>query len=571
MLDSPLVRFALPLILLAACGDNVVDKTAHCQLGTLDSASTIEDRKIIGLAAPYPPDLGLAARDGELEASIAARREAAWRVVRRVLQPIPLGESKLAPSFGGMTPLIPAWHTWYARDDFERVFKTLYRELGPAGRAARAPIDSATGFLANARALDSDPAWPEQRYLDYLAAIDTAEEAAGVGGISRVGYSPGAMGHLVESYASQYACRLAVDPDPFATDPMREPRAITQTETVELASCDFRILGPFQAGDGSVRVTSRGEGDADLYVRRGAPPTLEQFDCRSQRDASAEECSTAGDGPVYVALFGATTGATTGADAARIEVAVEYLEQDVRDPACLGRELPRDAVLVKADWRRRLDGESLPVYDTSGSRMTARLTENAAWSADGSADPQAAGIYSVSLPTGAQFRMPALHIMSKELDHWMWITLWWSPEPDTDFGADRPELISALPGPWRNYKMCVTTSYVERDIDPRGGQPGSLGDALAAVHGGVGAPTWCSNPYLEEGPGNAATNCIGCHQHGGTALRPEAILADEPHRGVTRTRNNFFTDYLWVVKGGGGDDLSSIIQAEVDFWDANDP
>ena len=88
---------------------------------------------------------------------------------------------------------------------------------------------------------------------------------------------------------------------------------------------------------------------------------------------------------------------------------------------------------------------------------------------------------------------------------------------------------------------------------------------------GVGAPTWCSNPYLEEGKGNAATNCIGCHQHGGTALAPELILSDEPAHGTTRTRNNFFTDYLWVIKGGGGEDLSSIVQAEVDFWDANDP
>ena len=74
--------------------------------------------------------------------------------------------------------------------------------------------------------------------------------------------------------------------------------------------------------------------------------------------------------------------------------------------------------------------------------------------------------------------------MSKELDHWLWITLWWSPDPDSDFGADRPAAIAALPGPWRNYKMCVTSSYLEGDPDPRGGADGSLGDALAAVHGG---------------------------------------------------------------------------------------
>ena len=41
-------------------------------------------------------------------------------------------------------------------------------------------------------------------------------------------------------------------------------------------------------------------------------------------------------------------------------------------------------------------------------------------------------------------------------------------------------------------------------------------------------------------------------------LTPEEILADQPHHGTTRVRNNFFTDYSWAIKGGGGEDLSSI-------------
>jgi hypothetical protein len=233
--------------------------------------------------------------------------------------------------------------------------------------------------------------------------------------------------------------------------------------------------------------------------------------------------------------------------------------------------MPRDAVLVKADWRRQLPGELLPAYDSSGARMSTRLAGDATWDADDTADPPPADIYTVQLPSGARFRLPALHVMTKELDHWVWITLWWSPRPDADFGADRPAAVAALPGPWRNYKMCVATSYLERDPSPRGGQGGSLGDSLAAVHRGAGGPSWCSNPYLERGTGNAGTNCIGCHQHGGTPLTAEAILATQPHHGSTRVRNNFFTDYLWAIQGGAGEDLSSIIQAEVDYWDASDP
>jgi hypothetical protein len=260
-----------------------------------------------------------------------------------------------------------------------------------------------------------------------------------------------------------------------------------------------------------------------------------------------------------------------GAKASTVDVSVEYLAEDVELPTCLAQEMPRDAVMVKSDWRRALSGENLPYFDTSGTRMTERLAGKADWSTgDGSANPDSSSIYTVLLPNGNTYRMPALHIMTKELDHWQWITLWWSPNPDTDFGADRPAAVAGLPGPWKNYKMCTVTSYLEGDADPRGGFAGSLGDALASVNAGVDTPSWCSNPYLELGENNAATNCIGCHQHGGTELTPLEILA-LPHHGTTRMRNNFFTDYSWAIKGGAGEDLSASVQAEVDFWDATDP
>ena len=547
---------------LVACGGEE-DKTAACDLGTAASAIKIEDRKAVGVAAPYAPDLGLAARDEELRTSIAARRAAAWQVVARTLAPVPLGDPKLAPNFGGTQPTIPAWHTWYAHDDFERMFKKLYRDLGPTGRRARAPIDPAVGFAWNAVALDGVPEWPEQRYLDYLATVTSPELANGLANATRVGYSPGATGHLLKSYEKEHQCRLAPPPDPFAPDATRPGHAVTQTDALTLAACDWKLLGPFQAADGMVEVTTSGEGDADLYVRRGSAPDVVDYDCRSSGGSSKEHCAVDGAGPVYVAVFGAA--------AATVSVDVTYTTSDVKDPTCLDGEMPRDAVIVKADWRRQLGNELLPIYDTSGPRMRSRLAGEAVWSADGQAGPGSADIYTAQLSTGARFRMPALHITSKELDHWMWITLWWSASPDTDFGADRPAEIAALPGPWKNYKMCVSTQYLEGDPDPRGGQPGSLGDALAAVTGGDGTPSWCSNPYIELGAGNAATNCIGCHQHGGTTLTAEKILAELPHHGNTRVRNNFFTDYLWAVKGGGGDELSAVIQAEVDYWDANDP
>jgi len=560
-------RAAVLLIVVAACGDGT-DKTdaCHFDLAQTRSAATVQDRKIIGAVVPYRADLSLAGRDDELHASIAARRAAAWDVVGKVLEPTPLGEPALANNFGGQ-PTIPAWHTWFSREDFDRVFKKLYRDLGPDARRARATLDAATidaGFDWNTTALNELADWPEQRYLDYVAAITTQEQAQGIGGISRVGYSTGAMRQLIHSYDQQYQCRVAAPPDPFAPEPVRAGAPVHQVEMVAIDTCGWQVLGPYAAGAAKVKVTSSGDGDIDVYVRRGSAPTPDEHDCRSSGGTSTETCTVDGNGPVYVAVF--------GAEASNAQISIDYTAEDVALPTCLDGEMPRDAVLVKADWRRVLTGENLPIYDTSAARMKERFATMLDWAdGDGSQNPDPSAIYTVTLPNGNIFRMPALHIMTKELDHWLWITLWYSSSPDTDFGADRPAAIASLPGPWRNYKMCVATSYLEGDPDPRGGQVGSLGDALEAVNGGVGAPTWCSNPYLEKGAGNVGTNCIGCHQHGGTELTPEDILATLPHHGSTRVRNNFFTDYLWAIKGGQGEDLSALVQAEVDYWDANDP
>jgi hypothetical protein len=556
----------------AACGG---DKASECELGATAQGLEVQDRKIVGLAAPYVADLGLAARDAELAGSIAARREVAWQIALRVLAPVPLADPHLADNFGGVQPVIPAWHTWYGRDDFERVFKKLYIDLGPAGRAVRAPFDDPTIAAAldwNTHVVETLSTWPEQRYLDYLAAIDEAQEPEGIAGISRVSYSPSTLRHLLGSYATTLACRLSPEPPAYATDPVRAGQDVVATEAVELAGCEWKQLGPFVVADGgALEVELTGIGDADLYVRRGAAPDAETFDCKSDGGGATETCVVDGGGPVYVALLGFGDGATATAT-------VRYREADVRDPACLDGELPVDAVVVKADWRRADFGATLARYDTSGTRMATRLRPDgtADWGpGDGETDPQAADIYTVTLPNGATYRLAGLHIMTKELTHWVWITLWWSDQADTDFGQDRPAAIADLPGPWRNYKLCVATTYLEGDADPRGGFTGSLGDALAAVNtGGAGAPTWCSNPYIELGAGNAATNCIGCHQHGGTAITAEDILSDEarfPHHGRTRVRNNFFTDYSWALQGGRGDDLGSIIQAEVEYWDASDP
>lgn len=246
---------------------------------------------------------------------------------------------------------------------------------------------------------------------------------------------------------------------------------------------------------------------------------------------------------------------------------------------CMGKEFPADAALVKMSWYRANFGDErlpMPVYDTSAKMVASRMsgkTDSGGWGkGEAKADPADADIYTVAMADGTKFRMPAMHLVTKELREWLWITIWWSDKPDEDFGADRPEEIKKLGGPWSHYKMSVAVSYEEKDPDPRGGFQGSLGDALAASYKGVGKPSWASNPYLEKGAPNAQSNCIGCHQHAGTHETSESILAAPdkfPEASRTKLRKNFPMDYLWALSSAP-ERLAGIVEDQVKHYDTVD-
>ena len=220
---------------------------------------------------------------------------------------------------------------------------------------------------------------------------------------------------------------------------------------------------------------------------------------------------------------------------------------------CFSREFDADAAVIKASWRRNdeLVSGGLPVIDTSAPALTKRLSgelDKGGWSLKGIPLQKAgpAEAYSVTLSDETGYSLVGLHVMTKELRHWVWVTVWWSATPDEDFGQDRPEEIKALGAPWDHYKMCVVTDFEEKDTDPRGGFEGSLGDALEAVHGKT---TWCSNGFIEKGEHNAQTNCIGCHQHAGDINALGGVLTDEtkfPFTGRSQVRKGFPADYSWA-------------------------
>jgi hypothetical protein len=225
-----------------------------------------------------------------------------------------------------------------------------------------------------------------------------------------------------------------------------------------------------------------------------------------------------------------------------------------RTTRCLREPFPPSSVLVKARWQRADVAEPLVTFDTSAGALARRFATpgGGEWTLDdGSTTPAADAIFTVQLENGNRFWLPALHIMTRELEHWFWISLWWSPEPDSDFGADRP---AALPAPWQHYKLCTTIAFEESDRTPSAGPDGPLDltEALAAVVSPSGS-SWCSNPYIEAGPGSASTNCVGCHQHAGSNLRAEDILGDSPtfpDHGRQQVRTEFPADYVFSTRLG---------------------
>ena len=240
-------------------------------------------------------------------------------------------------------------------------------------------------------------------------------------------------------------------------------------------------------------------------------------------------------------------------------------------PACLDGVFPADAALVKASWTRIDAGSPLVAFDTSAAALAQRLAPETTldWGeGDREVSPREGDLYTLELQNENRFALTALHIMTKELDHWVWVTLWWSDRPDEDFGADRPP---DFPEPFRHYKLCTVIAHDEADPDPSGGfasDAPSLAEALSATSGGAGSPTWCSNPYIERGPHNAGTNCIGCHQHAGTALRSEDILAadvTDPGSARRKRRDAFPSDYVFSMRLG--DDVGAMFDETADHYD----
>jgi len=90
-------------------------------------------------------------------------------------------------------------------------------------------------------------------------------------------------------------------------------QALTTTKSGSVAKGFWKHFGPFSAAAGTFGAAMTGTGDADLYVRRGAPPTESMYDCRPYKDGSSESCSFVLSAPtdVYVSVYGEGIGTSS--------------------------------------------------------------------------------------------------------------------------------------------------------------------------------------------------------------------------------------------------------------------
>lgn len=236
------------------------------------------------------------------------------------------------------------------------------------------------------------------------------------------------------------------------------------------------------------------------------------------------------------------------------------------DTACFNDDMPADAVAVKLNWVPA--DEKISVTATDAAAMRA-LFAGTAWPEPSViVNPDPDSVLTTESENGNRFRLAGMHIMSKELKKWFWITLWWSNDKNSDFGADHPADLSAV---FANYKMCAVTSDRETQQGDFSEYPSlaAATEALAEVTDGY---SWCSNAHLEHGAGNQVTNCIGCHQHAGTPLRSEDILNDPlrfPGGGRQEVRQDFPADYIFSHRTPP-EQLGLRLASIIDFFDTQD-
>lgn len=220
---------------------------------------------------------------------------------------------------------------------------------------------------------------------------------------------------------------------------------------------------------------------------------------------------------------------------------------------CLGSEFPVGSFIVKFSWSRIASSGQIRVAETRKfnlDRLGAQEFEWLDFASSGDLPPVI-----LRLGPSESYGLVGIHIMAKNRPDWTWMTAWWSPGDNSNFAEDRPNNLRSR---WlTGAKICVVESH-----DAPGNLPPdfemkypSLAEATRTLSKYTQGLSWCSNPYLEHGKGNARSNCIGCHQFAGNEINPSDLLKESlnnPFRLLGRDNAKVPLDYSWSLVQGDG-------------------
>lgn len=471
------------------------------------------DRKLMGQGHPFVHSMDLDAN--RMKSSMRFRRERAWDIVQNLLTEVPIGTH--LDDFNPVSRQMPLWQTWYETAEFQWMFDDLYNRLGKDGRI-KFKGDKALLVNGLPDGFDFCPGdiqdiFARQGDLDISRQFNAERFKERLRKFKTAEETRGVSGAGLTMFSPGLLFHY-----------LQNYRRIFQCEEKLETLASHETFVPARSPCFS---TAFPKGDKSLFAGHDARL---KANCPASVDNSAR---------------------TIGA-----------------------------AVAIKSAWQLSDPNATIANFDSSAAGLEKAL-DSGEWQPSGqtrSSSLSSDKIYTIEtvpkLDSGLKERLQltALHFTTKDLDDWLWISLWWSPEPDSDFGADRPSTGAFSEGsPWRNYKMCVVSAYDEGSPDPAAEfSDASLSQAVGAVFAKTGPHTWCSNPFIERGKGNSRTNCIGCHQHAGSPVIPDDVFKDSTkfvNGGRSLMRVNFPADYLWSFASAPDFFQHEIIGAINDFKD----
>jgi hypothetical protein len=158
---------------------------------------------------PYHPQWSGEALDPALQSSMETTRQVAWRVFAEVVQPVSFeSRSKDGRLLQGE---VPRFLTWYTIEDAQRWLRYALQQASLDAVKAGVPFtddERRNADLFLTRELDTMPEPLQMRLQTWLDQhpSPTLQDWAGLGGTSRIYYSPDLMRSVLQNYAELENC-----------------------------------------------------------------------------------------------------------------------------------------------------------------------------------------------------------------------------------------------------------------------------------------------------------------------------------------------------------------------------